>query len=45
MSLLQHLDEERFRLKAAGLFQVGTHILPAVINKFSTKFQITFTKI
>lgn len=39
MSLLQHLEEERFRLKAAGLFPVGTHLLPAVINNF-TQFTI-----
>ena len=33
MSLLQHADEERFRLSAAGLFHVGTHLLPAVNKK------------
>ena len=32
MSLLQHVDEDRFRLSAAGLFQVGMHLLPAVIQ-------------
>ena len=37
MSLLQHADEERFRLSAAGLFQVGMHLLPAVINHFIIK--------
>ena len=30
MSLLQHADEKRFRMSAAGLFDVGMHLLPAV---------------
>lgn len=30
LSILQHADEERFRLSAAGLFTVGMHLLPAV---------------
>ena len=30
MSLLQHSEEERFTLKAAGLVRVGAHLLPAV---------------
>ena len=30
MSLLQHADEKRFHMSAAGLFHVGMHLLPAV---------------
>ena len=36
MSLLQHADEERFRLSACGLFQVGMHLLPAVTGSIVT---------
>jgi hypothetical protein len=30
LSILQHADEERFRLSAAGMFTVGMHLLPTV---------------
>ncbi len=30
LSYLQHMNEERVKLSAAGLFQVGVHLFPSV---------------